>query len=169
MSEQLVSALDSAAHAWWMWMWPMAWHLSVLVLVLGLLTWLLRDRSARLRYGLWLLVPMRLVLPPTLALVTGWGWWVLPTVGVTDAQSESRALTSAPTRNIETVVDPSLEQWPHMASRPDALNPVSPLVVNPRSLEADSQANAIPPIESDRFYSCILRLVGPPRICPRRN
>ncbi len=73
MREQLVSAVDSAAGTWLMWMWPMAWQLSVLVLVLGLLTWLLRDRSARLRYAMWLLVPIRLVLPPTLALATGSG------------------------------------------------------------------------------------------------
>ncbi|MDP1562359.1 MAG: M56 family metallopeptidase [Pirellulaceae bacterium] len=61
------------------WMLAMAWQVAVLVVVLVVVTrWCLPWASARFKYGLWMLVPIRLVLPPTLALATGWGWWLLP-------------------------------------------------------------------------------------------
>jgi len=61
------------------WMTSMFWQLAIMVAILMLLTWSLRNRaSARFRYAMWLLVPLRLVLPPTFALIFGWGWWCLP-------------------------------------------------------------------------------------------
>lgn len=61
------------------WMVSMSWQLVVIVAVLTILTWAIRNRcSARFRYAIWLIVPIRLVIPPTLALVVGWGWWCLP-------------------------------------------------------------------------------------------
>lgn len=81
--------LNSAADAWFAWMRPMAWHGAILFLVIAVIAWLLRDRSARMRYAIWLLVPLRFVIPPTLALATGWGWWLLPAV-------ENESTTAAP-------------------------------------------------------------------------
>ena len=50
---------------------------SILVGLLLIVDRCLRARvSARLRYGIWLLVPMKLVLPPSLALPTGVGYWL---------------------------------------------------------------------------------------------
>lgn len=63
---------------WFRWMAAMSWQVVILVTVLLVLGWLLRRHSAKLRYLLWSLVPVRLILPPTLALATGWAWWVLP-------------------------------------------------------------------------------------------
>ncbi len=63
---------------WAQWMGSMAWQVCLLVLVIWVITRLMHKRSARLRYALWLIVPLRLVLPPTLTLVTGWGWWMMP-------------------------------------------------------------------------------------------
>ncbi len=53
----------------------MAWTVAVLVVVLWLITTVLKRRSASLLYVLWLLVLVRLVLPPEFAFPTGWGWW----------------------------------------------------------------------------------------------
>lgn len=78
MSDRLITNVNSLADRWLDWMGPMAWQVAILVGALTLVTWLIRRRSARLRYALWMLVPARLVLPPTLAFVTGWGWWMLP-------------------------------------------------------------------------------------------
>lgn len=52
----------------------MSWQVAVLVAALFVIGWLLRREPARLRYSLWTLVLLRLVLPPTLALATGWAW-----------------------------------------------------------------------------------------------
>lgn len=78
MNANMISIFNSAAESWLAWMWPMSWQLCILVPAVAALTWLLRHRSARLRYALWLLVPLRLIVPPTLAFATGWGWWLLP-------------------------------------------------------------------------------------------
>ena len=40
------------------------------------MTWLLRKRSAAFLHALWLLVLLRMVLPPAFAFPTGWGWWL---------------------------------------------------------------------------------------------
>ena len=71
MTSELTTRFDTAATAWVDWMVPMAWQLAALVCVLALVCWLLRGRSARLRYAMWLLVPLRLALPPSLAFATG--------------------------------------------------------------------------------------------------
>ena len=68
MTEQL----NSLAQAWWDWMGPMFWQMGVLVLVIGAVDFLLRRHLwPQLRYALWLLILVRLILPPTFSLSTG--------------------------------------------------------------------------------------------------
>jgi beta-lactamase regulating signal transducer with metallopeptidase domain len=68
--------LNDIAAAWSSWMLGMAWIVAVLVVALSLVTMVLKGRSASLLYALWLLVLVRLLLPPDFAFPTGWGWWV---------------------------------------------------------------------------------------------
>lgn len=70
--------LAEIVEIWFFWMAAMSWQVLILVALLLAVGYLLRKQSARLRYGLWMLVPIRLVVPPTLALMTCWAWWVLP-------------------------------------------------------------------------------------------
>jgi beta-lactamase regulating signal transducer with metallopeptidase domain len=57
--------------------WPMLWQSSVLIGSLFVLDFLLRDKvRAAVRYAMWLLVLLKLVLPPSLALPSGLGWWL---------------------------------------------------------------------------------------------
>src|SRR6266404_2961569 len=57
--------------------WPMLWQSSVLIAVLFVLDLALRAKvRAAVRYALWLVVLVKLVLPPSLALPTGAAWWV---------------------------------------------------------------------------------------------
>ena len=68
MTEQL----NSLAQAWWDWMGPMFWQMGLLVLVIGALDWLLRRHLwPQLRYALWLLIVVKLILPPSFSLSTG--------------------------------------------------------------------------------------------------
>ncbi|MCE3018664.1 MAG: M56 family metallopeptidase [Pirellula sp.] len=79
MFQKFLNLVELAAFELWSWMGPMAWQAAILVLVLFVVSrFVLSKTSARFRYALWLLVPIRLVLPPTLAFVTGWAWWVMP-------------------------------------------------------------------------------------------
>lgn len=57
--------------------WPMLWQSSLLIAFVFALDLLLaRKIRAAVRYALWLMVLVKLLLPPTLALPTGAAWWL---------------------------------------------------------------------------------------------
>ncbi|HEX9048340.1 MAG TPA: M56 family metallopeptidase, partial [Verrucomicrobiae bacterium] len=57
--------------------WPMVWQSSLLIAVVCALDILLaRKVRAAVRYALWLVVLVKLLLPPTLALPSGVMWWL---------------------------------------------------------------------------------------------
>ena len=56
---------------------PMLWQSSLLIIVVGALDYLLaRKIRAAVRHALWLVVLVKLLLPPALALPTGAAWWL---------------------------------------------------------------------------------------------
>src|SRR5262249_14744694 len=55
----------------------MIWQSSILITIVFAFEWLLRRRiRAAIRYALWLVVLVKLLVPPTLALPTGAAWWL---------------------------------------------------------------------------------------------
>src|SRR5579872_3961022 len=76
-----LESFDSISNVWGNWMLQMSWQVALLVLILSTLTWLWRQKSAVLLHTLWLLVLLRLVLPPAFAFPTGWAFWLLPAAG----------------------------------------------------------------------------------------
>lgn len=57
--------------------WLMLWQSSLLIAVLFVLDFALQQKvRAAIRYALWLVVLVKLLLPPSLALPTGVGWWL---------------------------------------------------------------------------------------------
>lgn len=61
--------------------WPMLWQSSLLIALLFTLDLTSRRKvRAAVRYALWLVVLVKLMLPPSLALPTGLGWWLRPSV-----------------------------------------------------------------------------------------
>src|SRR6476619_2241714 len=57
--------------------WPMFWQSSLLIVVVLALDLVLRHKvRAAVRYALWLVVLLKLVLPTSLALPTGVAWWL---------------------------------------------------------------------------------------------
>ena len=118
--------IESAVRAWSDWMLPMAWQVGLLVVILTGLTWVLRRRSARLRYALWLLVPLRLILPPTLALATGWAWWLLP-VQTPDTQLPEPAAVQAVANVVPVAPSNAVEPTElGQAATPEPDRPVPP-------------------------------------------
>jgi beta-lactamase regulating signal transducer with metallopeptidase domain len=66
--------MDVVVAAWWSWMLSMLWQVGVLVAVLAVVDRLVRSWAwPPVRYALWLLVVVKLVMPP---------WWALPGGGV---------------------------------------------------------------------------------------
>src|ERR1700753_2058967 len=69
-----------------------SWQVDLLVCLIAILTFLLRGASARLRYGLWLLVLLKIFLPTTLSLPWSVGYWgVTPIAALTKATSDAAA------------------------------------------------------------------------------
>ena len=59
--------------------WPVLWQSSLLIAVIFVLEFALRRKvRAAIRYALWLMVLVKLLLPPSLALPTGPSWWIHP-------------------------------------------------------------------------------------------
>lgn len=59
--------------------WPMFWQSSLLIALLLAMDFVLRNKlRATVRYALWLLVLVKLVLPPSFALATSLAWWLRP-------------------------------------------------------------------------------------------
>lgn len=80
----MIEQLNTLAQAWWDWMWPMFWQVGVLIAVVGAIDLLLHKYLwPQVRYALWLLVVVKLMLPPTFALPTGIISRIHPWVGQT--------------------------------------------------------------------------------------
>ena len=59
--------------------WPMLWQSSLLIGLLFALDLLMRRKvRPAVRYALWLVVLVKLLLPPSLAFPTSPGWWLRP-------------------------------------------------------------------------------------------
>ena len=67
----MIEQINKIAEIWWSWMWPMFWQAGALIVLLGVVDLVIRKRVwPQLRYALWLLVLVKLVLPPTFSLST---------------------------------------------------------------------------------------------------
>jgi beta-lactamase regulating signal transducer with metallopeptidase domain len=74
----MIEIANQIALAWWSWMGPMLWQASLLILVVSLIDLALRGWAwPQVRYALWLLVLIKLLIPPT---------WSLPSGVVTQVQ-----------------------------------------------------------------------------------
>jgi len=68
----MIGQINRIAEFWADWMWPMFWQVSLLIALIGAVDYLLRRHLwPQIRYAMWLLVLVKLLLPPTFALPTG--------------------------------------------------------------------------------------------------
>src|SRR5262245_11842795 len=100
----LLPSWQRLSESWLQWMIGTSCQVVLVAAVLTALTWLLRRRSAVFHYALWTLILVRLVVPPSFAFPTGWGWWVRSagtdkTAADIGRQETSPAGTSALTTN----------------------------------------------------------------------
>jgi beta-lactamase regulating signal transducer with metallopeptidase domain/Tol biopolymer transport system component len=66
----MIAAVNHIAQFWWGWMGSMLWQVSLLILIVTALDFVLRRWAwPQVRYALWLLVLIKLIIPPT---------WTLP-------------------------------------------------------------------------------------------
>jgi beta-lactamase regulating signal transducer with metallopeptidase domain/Flp pilus assembly secretin CpaC len=113
--------------------WPMLWQSSLLVALLFALDFALRRKvRAAIRYALWLVVLVKLMLPPSLALPTGAGWWLRP---VAPAPVRSHRATTVVV-SYPTTTMPSLPLPATPVFTPPTAPPPTPLSVSAWALLA---------------------------------
>jgi beta-lactamase regulating signal transducer with metallopeptidase domain len=62
----MIGIVNGTAELWWSWMGPMLWQVSLLILVIGAIDRLIhRWAWPEIRHALWLLVLIKLVIPPS--------------------------------------------------------------------------------------------------------
>jgi beta-lactamase regulating signal transducer with metallopeptidase domain len=67
----MTELFNEAARVWWGWMGPMLWQVSLLVLVVSAIDLLIGKWAwPQVRYALWLLILVKLVIPPSWSLAT---------------------------------------------------------------------------------------------------
>jgi ankyrin repeat protein len=104
--EKIISYLNSAGNYFVDFAWPMLIQSSILIIILlGLDLVLRRKVRAVVRYGIWMLVLVKLVLPPSLTSPTGLGYWVADRLPEVAIEKVKELPASQP---MDTVVVPSL-------------------------------------------------------------
>ncbi len=67
----MIDVLNSLGRIWWAWMWPMCGQVALLAALVWIMDLFLRRRAwPQVRYALWLLVLVKLIIPPTFSLPT---------------------------------------------------------------------------------------------------
>jgi bla regulator protein BlaR1 len=91
----------------WSFAWPMFWQSSLVIGLLFLLDLLLRRKlRPAVRYALWMVLLVKLALPPALAFPTGLAWWLRPSKPETKSHQPTTAIFTygpsiSPTRSLE--------------------------------------------------------------------
>lgn len=115
--------------------WAALWQSSLLIVILFVLEMALRRKvRAAIRYALWLMVFVKLLMPPSLALPTGLAWWLLPASQSTATAQQSPAkpqTTSFVTKPKETVSSVPLQSHQALPSVQPQFQP-TPVPVKPR-------------------------------------
>lgn len=77
----MIEQINHLAHSWWDWMSAMFWQVGLLIVLIATIDLLIRKWAwPQLRYALWSLVLIKLVLSPTLSLPSGLAPKVKPVV-----------------------------------------------------------------------------------------
>lgn len=118
-----VEALNHWGESFWGFAVPMLWQSSMLIAIVFVFDWVLARRiRASVRYALWMVVLVKLILPPALALPTGATWWLW----------RPHPATEAPVIKNDTI---SFDN----TTLPDAVTPpIGPMVLPPPELSGDT-------------------------------
>jgi beta-lactamase regulating signal transducer with metallopeptidase domain len=113
----LIEAVNAAGESVLGVVWPILWQSSLLIALLFAVDIGLRKKiRASIRYALWLVVLVKLVIPPTLASPTSLAWWLRPA-----------ASTPPPSVPARSTVTPMVvaDNPPALTVQPPAYSPVT--------------------------------------------
>ncbi|HUW18598.1 MAG TPA: M56 family metallopeptidase [Sedimentisphaerales bacterium] len=122
--------INNLAGMWWAWMWPMFWQVSVLVGLIWVSDLIIRRRVwPQVRYALWLLVLLKLVLPPGLSASTSVTSRLEPLVSETIRSPVFVGDGGAPMRSEKTA--PTIDLLSDRPPAEPAIGSEGPIVVVP--------------------------------------
>jgi beta-lactamase regulating signal transducer with metallopeptidase domain len=80
--------------------WPLFWQSNLLIAAMFILDLVLRRRvRPAVRHALWLVVLVKLLIPPSFAIPTGIGWWLRPReIGLAQKEAATYVVTYGPAR-----------------------------------------------------------------------
>ena len=77
----MIAQLNDIAQIWWQWMGSMFWQVSLLIILVTVLDMVIRKWAwPQVRYALWALVFIKLIIPPTWEMPTSIISWIQPQV-----------------------------------------------------------------------------------------
>ena len=104
----LIETWNSWSAGWPGWAWPMFWQSSLLIAALWVFDLALRRKvRADVRYALWLVVVLKLIVPPTLALPTGLAWWLRSSPAPQRIAQAGKIVVTYPDALVEMPVPPA--------------------------------------------------------------
>jgi beta-lactamase regulating signal transducer with metallopeptidase domain len=133
--------------------WPMLWQSSLLIGLLFALdiAWR-RKLRAGVRYALWLVVLLKLVMPPSLALPTGVGWWLRSSAPVSVVPHRPAVVVTQGSENLSVIPEPlpalalippvaiSLSAWALLASTGTSFGLLTLMLIRWRKFGQDTRS-----------------------------
>ena len=176
----MIESLNAIAHVWWTWIAAMFWQVGLLIVLIACLDRLIRRWAwPQLRYALWSLVLIKLILPPALSLPSG----IVPALQPVASQAlramerEKRAdvadrglLIADPMRRVDIPVMAATPQWttdgyvriPQLNSRSGSMkgHPQAPLEAATLVSSADPPSEIEGPRLAWSFHAMVIWLAG---------
>ncbi len=140
----MVEPLNAIARLWWDWSVAMFWQVGLLILLIAAIDRLIRRWAwPQLRYALWSLILVKLLLPPSLSLPSGIIPGLEPVVKQALARLESERSPAAESSVLFSLNEDMLSgSVPARASRSTGILPVSSMGVSPMIPDHGQDARA---------------------------
>jgi beta-lactamase regulating signal transducer with metallopeptidase domain/lipopolysaccharide export system protein LptA len=109
----MIPSLNQIAQTWWQWMSSMFWQVSLFIIFIALLDTVIRRKAwPQIRYVLWGLVFLKLIIPPTWQMPTSIVSWIQPKVEKQiSRQIEHREVAAANSQASASVVQQQDQGW----------------------------------------------------------
>jgi len=154
----MIEQVNAIARMWCNWMWPMFWQVSVLIGFIALLDFLIRRHVwPQVRYALWLLVLVKLLMPPSFSLRTSVVSHVRPMVERSVRQpsaTDGPAFYPLLDRNMSPD-EPSMTTFPHARA---SLEPAAGAEVIESPAQVDAGISAASVVRASLSWRAIAML-----------
>lgn len=143
--------INQVANSWWAWMGPMLWQVSLLIIIIGAIDLAIKKWAwPQVRYALWLLIILKLLIPPS---------WSLPSAVISRVHNQARhQIEQQLDKAFVTKEDPSRAAITPLTESPHSKFTASPNITSDISQDSPSQTAAVRP--AWQVYALGIWLIG---------